>query len=284
MDQWPGGRAKSRSGYSQSTPQGTMAAERVECVEHEEIGVTMTQSAVLSPIAKTRAYEQAAEQIAGRIRAGAWRPGDRLPAERDLAAQLGISRGSTREALRVLEAMGWLEIRPGDGTIVRDRRARPEGAAAADLLAGLSVEVGDLWEVRKLLEPGAAYLAAERCNAAELAAIAAVLEAMEQHLASGATPQAFQKNPDFHLAVAAASGNAMLARIQRVLVEAELQATQSVTREDRTPRQAAATLAEHRRIYEEISAGRPQEAEKAALDHLINSWMANWRGSGAEQG
>ena len=82
----------------------------------------MAQSPVLTPIAKTRAYEQAAEQIAARIQDGAWQPGDRLPSERDLALQLGISRGSTREALRILEAMGWLEIRPGDGTIVRDRR------------------------------------------------------------------------------------------------------------------------------------------------------------------
>ena len=122
------------------------------------------QNGVLSPIAKTRAYEQAAEQISGRIRDGAWQVGDRLPSERDLAIQLGISRGSTREALRVLEAMGWLEIRPGDGTIVSDRRAKANGAAAEHLLAGLTVEVGDLWEVRKLIEPGAAYLAAERCT------------------------------------------------------------------------------------------------------------------------
>src|SRR5689334_21285805 len=120
----------------------------------------MAQNGVLNPIAKTRAYEQAAEQIAARLREGVWQPGDRLPSERDLALQLGISRGSTREALRILEAMGWLEIRPGDGTIVRDRRALPKGAAAAHLLAGLSVEVCDLWEVRKLIEPGAAYLAA----------------------------------------------------------------------------------------------------------------------------
>src|SRR4029434_10143774 len=111
-------------------------------------------------ISKTRAYEQAAEQISTRIREGAWQPGDRLPSERDLALQLGISRGSTREALRVLEAMGWLEIRPGDGTIVRDPRVKTnDSAGAADaLLAGVSVEVGDLWEVRKLVEPGAAYL------------------------------------------------------------------------------------------------------------------------------
>src|SRR5688500_16058713 len=137
----------------------------------------MVQNGVLSPIAKTRAYEQAADQIAARIKEGIWQPGDRLPSERDLALRLGISRGSTREALRVLEAMGWLEIKPGDGTIVRDRRALPsrldgaDGDSAAGLLAGLSVEVGDLWEVRKLIEPGAAYLAAERCNADELAAI-----------------------------------------------------------------------------------------------------------------
>ena len=239
-----------------------------------------SQTSVLSPIAKTRAYEQAAEQIAGRIREGAWRPGDRLPSERDLAAQLGISRGSTREALRILEAMGLLEIRPGEGTIVRDPHARPPSAAAPDLLAGLTVEVGDLWEVRKLIEPGAAYLAAERCNAEELAAIEDVLRRTEQLLSGQDTAEAFQKNPDFHMAVASASGNAMLERIQRMLLEAEKEAMRSLTTEDRTVQQATATLAEHRRIYEEIRAGRPRKAEKAALDHLIKSWMASWRGSG----
>jgi GntR family transcriptional regulator, transcriptional repressor for pyruvate dehydrogenase complex len=239
----------------------------------------MTQTSVLSPIAKTRAYEQAAEQIAERIRAGAWRPGDRLPAERHLAAQLGISRGSTREALRILEATGLLEIRPGDGTIVRDPQARPP-AAAPDLLGGLSVEVGDLWEVRKLVEPGAAYLAAERGNADELAAIEEVLRQTERLLGGQATAEAFQQNPGFHLAVASASGNAVLERIQRMLLAAETQAMRSLTAEDRTAQQATATLEEHRRIYEEIRAGRSRKAERAALDHLINSWMASWRGSG----
>ena len=238
----------------------------------------MTEPSVLSPIAKTRAYEHAAEQIAARIREGAWKPGDRLPSERDLALQLGISRGSTREALRVLEAMGWLEIRPGDGTLVRDRRARPDAPGLSHLLSGISVEVGDLWEVRKLVEPGAAYLAAERSSPDDLAAIADVLETMAQLLARGSTGEAFQKNPDFHMAVASASGNAMIARIQRTLVEAELLAMRSATREDRTAQQAAATLAEHRRIYDAIHAGRPREAEKAAFDHLITSWMASWRG------
>jgi GntR family transcriptional repressor for pyruvate dehydrogenase complex len=237
------------------------------------------QTAVLSPIAKTRAYEQAAEQIAARIQEGVWRPGDRLPSERDLATQLGISRGSTREALRVLEAMGWLEIRPGDGTIVRDRSAKREGLAAGDLLAGLSVEVGDLWEVRKLIEPGAAYLAAERCNADELAAIEAVLDRMGGLAARGGRSEVFHANPDFHLAIASASGNAMIVHIQRMLVEAEIKATASLRQGERPLAQVDETLAEHRRIFEEIRAGRPREAERAAFDHLVNSWMANWRGS-----
>lgn len=242
----------------------------------------MTQGTVLIPIAKTRAYEQAAEQIAARIQDGAWQPGDRLPSERDLALQLGISRGSTREALRILEAMGWLEIKPGDGTIVRDRRAKQEGLAA-HLLAGVSVEVGDLWEVRKLIEPGAAYLAAERCNATELAAIEAILQQMQELSERGAQADVFKANPDFHMAVAWASGNAMIAHIQRMLLEAELQAMKTVTQEDRTAQQASNTLAEHRRIFEEIRAGRAREAERAAFDHLVTSWMATWRGSARGQ-
>jgi GntR family transcriptional repressor for pyruvate dehydrogenase complex len=238
------------------------------------------QNGMLSPIAKTRAFEQAAEQIAGRIREGAWRPGDRLPSERDLAAQLGISRGSTREALRILEAMGLLEIRPGDGTMVRAPHAGPPaaGGAAPDLLAGLTVEVGDLWEVRKLVEPGAAYLAAERCDAEELAAIEAVLHRTQVLIERGGQVELARANPDFHMAVAWASGNAMLAHVQRLLVGAEAQATRSLPHEDRTPQQATKTHAEHRLIFEEIRAGRPREAERAAFDHLVTSWMATWRG------
>ena len=246
----------------------------------------MTSSPVLSPISKTRAYEQAAEQIAARIREGVWSPGDRLPSERDLALQLGISRGSTREALRILEAMGWLEIRPGDGTIVRDRTAKPSASdgAGADLLAGLTVEIGDLWEVRKLIVPGAAALAAERGSPDELATIEGVLTRMQEITDGGgqdAPGSVFRANPDFHMAVAWASGNAMIAHIQRRLVGAEVQALQSVTQEDRTPEQARNTLAEHRRIYEAIRAGKPREAERAAFDHLVTSWMATWRGSRA---
>ena len=241
-------------------------------------------NSVLSPIAKTRAYEQAADQIASRIKEGIWQPGDRLPSERDLALQLGISRGSTREALRVLEAMGWLEIRPGDGTIVRDRRThviRPDGMAddSAALLAGLSVEVGDLWEVRKLIEPGAAYLAAERCNSDELDSIEEVLRRTESHVTGGGSVDLVRVNPDFHMAVAWASGNAMIAHVQRMLVGAEVQATQSIKQEDRTPEQVSKTIAEHRHIFEEIRAGRPREAERAAFDHLVTSWMATWRAS-----
>jgi GntR family transcriptional repressor for pyruvate dehydrogenase complex len=239
----------------------------------------VTQNGVLTPIAKTRAYEQAAEQISARIQAGVWQPGDRLPSERDLALQLGISRGSTREALRVLEAMGWLAIRPGDGIIVRDRTAALSGATPEQLLAGVSVEVGDLWEVRKLIEPGAAYLAAERGGTDELAAIEDVLNRTEAHVKQGGRVELERANPDFHMAVAWASGNAMIAHVQRMLVGAELRAMQLGKHEDRTPEQVTKTLAEHRHIFEEIRAGRAKEAERAAFDHLITSWMATWKGA-----
>jgi GntR family transcriptional regulator, transcriptional repressor for pyruvate dehydrogenase complex len=243
----------------------------------------MAQKALLTPVSRANAYTLAAEQIKARILDGTWQPGDRLPPERELAAQLAISRGSTREALRILEALGCLEIKPGGGAIVREPRARADGSAHAAALPMPAAEVGDIWEARKLVEPGAAYLAAERCDEAELLAIEKNLTDAESYAQSGDQAAVFRLNPAFHLAIARASGNPIITHFQRLIAEIERKAIRSQPSDaDSTPERSAKSLAEHRGIFEAIRAGRPKDAEQAAFDHLVNSWMAKWAAQNAE--
>jgi len=237
----------------------------------------MAQKGLLSPVSKANAYTLAAEQIKARIMDGTWQPGDRLPPERELAAQLAISRGSTREALRILEALGCVEIKPGEGAVVRPPATLPDDSTASTYLPLPAVEVGDIWEVRKLIEPGAAYLAAERCDEVELLAIEKSLTEAEAHAARGEQLDAFNANPSFHLAIAMATGNPIIAHFQKLLVESEPKVNGSQPPDaDSTPERGTKSLAEHRRIFEAIKAGRPKDAEQAAFDHLVNSWMAKW--------
>jgi GntR family transcriptional regulator, transcriptional repressor for pyruvate dehydrogenase complex len=237
----------------------------------------MANRGLLSPVSKAKTYSLAAEQIKALIVDGTWRPGDRLPPERELAAQLAISRGSTREALRILEAIGYIEIKPGEGAIVMDANSQQEASVDAGYLPLPAVEVGDIWEARKLVEPGAAYLAAERCNQAELQVIEDSLKQMEADAAIGEPTVVFRENPTFHLAVAKAAGNPIIAHFQQLLLETEQKAVESRPRDaESTPQRAAKVFSEHRRIFEAIKAGRPADAEKAAFDHLVNSWMAKW--------
>jgi len=125
------------------------------------------------------ALDTALHGLRALIADGALRPGDRLPSEGELCERLGVSRGSLREAIRTLAALGVLETRHGSGSYVSELRA-------ADLIGSLSLTVGllpmagvlELTELRRVLEPHAAALAAARIDADTVAALAGVLEAV----------------------------------------------------------------------------------------------------------
>ena len=145
-----------------------------------------------------------ADQIAGRIRAGDFPRGSRLPSERELAEQLQVSRASIREALIALEIEGYVEVRVGSGVFVTAR----EGAAPpAPAPAAGAEDIGpfDLLEARMLIEPECAALAAQQATPAQLAAIRAAHEGMSL------TDMPGQHDRAFHSAIAAACGNAALA-------------------------------------------------------------------------
>src|SRR6187431_1288947 len=153
-----------------------------------------------------RLYRQIAEQLRSLIQSGEFPPGSRLPAERELAQQLGVSRPSVREALIALEVEGWVEVRTGSGVYVLDRSGH---------LNGHAVQVSpsewgplELIRARRVIEGEIASMAALEGKRKQVDAIGAALASMHQDADAGVQPR--QGDRAFHLAVAQAAGNVVL--------------------------------------------------------------------------
>jgi DNA-binding FadR family transcriptional regulator len=163
----------------------------------------------LQAVSAPRLYRIIAGQIAGRIRAGEFASGERLPSERDLAEHLQVSRASVREALIALELEGYVEVRVGTGVFVTHAQSgvtpEPKGITPSHENAGNDIGPFDLLETRLLLEPECAALAAQVGLPAQIAAVE------EAHRALDTIDEPGRHDRAFHLAIAAACGNAALA-------------------------------------------------------------------------
>lgn len=167
----------------------------------------------LQAVASTRLYRMIADQIAARIKAGDFPVGGRLPAERELAEQLQVSRASVREALIALEIEGYVDVRVGTGVFVcapredgqyQDERDAPP-VSAEDTIEATDIGPFDLLETRLLIEPECAALAAQKASPAQIAAIRAAHDGMSLTESPSVHDRAF------HSAIGAACGNAALA-------------------------------------------------------------------------
>lgn len=216
-------------------------------------------------IANQRIYQQIVDQISGMIRDGSLRPGDRLPPERQLAEEFGVSRAAVREALSALDLMGLIEVRQGEGTFVRNVTEEALVTPLALLVAMMRDEgLGlDMVEVRAALEAEAAYLAAQRREPEDLVAMEDAIAEMEAALRTG--DLAAEADWKFHHAIASASGNGMLLHIMRTLSETM---QESIVRFRtgllRIPGMDTVLLAEHQGILDAI---RDRDA-KAAHDRM----------------
>ncbi len=170
-----------------------------------------------TPIKSNKIYEQIAEQIEQLILNGELRSGDRLPTERELAEQFGASRTAVREAMKMLEQKGLVDMRPGRGMRIIDGTS----AAMRDSL-GLMMRVGqtgsvNLVEVREILEPEIAALAAARAGAEQIAAMREAVRIMDESL-DDATAFIAADN-DFHRALANGSKNALILALVDSIVD-----------------------------------------------------------------
>ena len=160
-------------------------------------------------VRSSRLYEQIVQQVEESIQKGALKTGDKLPPERELAQQFGVSRTAVREAVKALREKGFVEAYPGRGTFIMETSSHPIRLSLDRMVkAGQAEGSRYLTEVREMMEPEIAALAAERADGEDLAAMRESFEVME---GAKKDPDAFiEADLDFHLALAEAAGNPII--------------------------------------------------------------------------
>ena len=216
--------------------------------------------------------DEAIAKIRDLIQSEQLAPGDRLPPEPQLSAQLGLSRSGLREAIKALELARVVDVRRGDGTYVTSLAPRLllEGfGLAVDLLRDDSLP--QIMEVRRLLEPAATGLAASRITPAQLDELAGLLTRMRA--ASADAELLIGYDAAFHHAIAAATGNESLMSLLDGLNGRTLRAR--LWRGMTDSQVSVRTIAEHERIYQALRAGDAVLAQATALVHVdtSESWL-----------
>jgi GntR family transcriptional repressor for pyruvate dehydrogenase complex len=214
----------------------------------------------LRPLGRTRLYEDLIERLGEFVIRTNLEVGGRFPPERELASRLGVSRSSLRQALAVLEAQGFIEVRHGGGVFLR--RSRGFGGVLHKLVERRA-RLPEVLEARELLEVRLAELAATRRTEADLEAMRLALVQMEAEVAASAL--GVGGDTAFHHAVHRAGNNKVLEHVIDGLAEAIHETRMESLSEPDRPRQS---LLAHRRIFAAIEAAEPAGAADAMRAHL----------------
>jgi len=208
-----------------------------------------------------RLYQQVAGTIMGSIEAGKYRPGERLPSERELAALFGVSRPTIREAMIALEIRGLAEIRHGSGIYVTDQL--PAQAGAGDLDIGAF----ELTEARRLFEGEAAALAATTVTDGCLEELKGVVAEMAAE--NERKEQSWAADRRFHVAIARATRNTAIAQVIENLLDLRHKSPLCSFMLERARRVGVQPrISEHRRILVALGKHDPKAARNAMRDHL----------------
>ncbi|MFM8623697.1 MAG: FadR/GntR family transcriptional regulator [Betaproteobacteria bacterium] len=232
----------------------------------------------LQVIESQRLYRQIAEQLRELVARGEFKRGARLPAERDLAHQLGVSRPSVREALIALEVEGIIEVRTGSGIYIR--RTEPSRAAAS-LTDASANEWGPLevMSARLVIESEVAALAARNADKSHLKAMHAALREMQDEVEQGQVPR--WGDEAFHEAIAGACGNSVLLdTVKRLWQARNGPLFERLGAYFEHPASWQAAIAEHRQVLSAIESRNSSAARRAMQKHLKQAhkrYSASWR-------
>lgn len=216
---------------------------------------------------ETTLSNQVRERLEQMIVESRLQPGDRLPAERELARQFGVSRTVVREAVRSLTAQGLLEVRSGSGTIVRSPSAASVSQSMAHFLRAGHPELDfrKVLEVRSILEVEIAGLAAERRTEADIERMERLLE---ETLTVTTREQYVKVDIAFHSALAEATRNEMFSLLLDSVVEIMRKLREMAFDIPPAPNRA---YKYHREILEQVKQGSSEGARQAMREHLVEA-------------
>jgi GntR family transcriptional repressor for pyruvate dehydrogenase complex len=221
---------------------------------------------VTTSIQQKRIYEEITTRLQTMVQNDDLKPGDRLPPERQLAIMFGVSRNSVREAIKSLEQHGMLVSRPGAGTFIAENNQASLTSAMGDAFARERHRLDDIFELRLLLEPQIAHLAAQRITQHELAELQDLMHAYKKNLEDDLPVFFFDQA--FHDAIAAATGNQSIIRLMEqmhdLLRESRDEALQS-------PARNAKSMDDHQTILAALGAHDPERAREAMTEHLTHT-------------
>ncbi|MEE2040988.1 FadR/GntR family transcriptional regulator [Nocardiopsis sp. CT-R113] len=241
---------------------------------------------VFRAVERSKVYSAVADQILAGVRSGAFPPGSPLPAERVLAERFEVGRGSVREAIRVLEHAGVLDVRVGSGTyVVGDGGSEENVLRARAAVAGEHSPL-DLIVARASLEPVCAEHAATARTSNDLRVLEDLVLQQERVIREGGDPSTV--DADFHLAVAAASHNSVLFALERTLVDLMRERMWSELKDRSRSRenQAEHYLEHHRQVFRAIERRDHRRARQLMAVHMseIETGLLSELGSSQEEG
>lgn len=205
--------------------------------------------------------EQVADQIAARIADEPLEPGTKLPNEFEMAQQLQVGRGTIREAIKLLASQNIVEIRRGNGTFVSENPGLTEDPLGLKFIHDRYQLAADLCDVRMMIEPETAALAATNASDEEIAEIEAQCRAVEERYEHKGDH--VEADRAFHAAIAKASGNSVIPNLSPV-IQTGISLLIDVTKQ----RLKEETLRTHRAILDAIKAHQPEAAREAMREHL----------------
>ncbi|NLW06979.1 MAG: FadR family transcriptional regulator [Clostridia bacterium] len=217
----------------------------------------------LQPIRTKKIYEEIIDQVKKSLSEGKLLPGDRFYSEREMSEKLGVSRASVREAIRALHTMGILEVRPGEGTFVR--QVQNSYIVQPLVMAMLLEDQQDmhLLEARLILEREMAYLAARRATDAEKDKLVAIIGLMADELTRGYLRE--DTDVKFHLTVAEMTHNPVMCRLMHTIADTIAQTLQNKRQRLYSNENNAHILYEHHQAIAQAILARDAEAARRIM-------------------
>jgi len=223
------------------------------------------KSQMFKPIKKAKVYEEIVAKIKDMVEKGRFKSGDQLPVERELAEVFRVSRSSVREALRSLETQGFIESRQGDGTYIASQPVESLVRPLASVILTEKDDQMELFEMRRMIEPDLAYLAAERATEEEIAMMEKVLALQEEQIARGEYGTDVDRN--FHHIMVRAARNKAILRITDNIIDLLAESREQYLQVEGRPQKS---IMRHREVLDAIRARDPERAEKCMLEHLVD--------------